>query len=74
MSSTDTRTIKICPSCHSTDINRRKNKRGYYCQPCKSVFTVPALKTVTDHRNSLPIPKILRANAKSDVEKRYVQP
>jgi len=71
---TDTRTIKICPSCHSSDINKRKNKRGYYCQTCKNSFPIAATKQVADKRNGLSIPKHLRTNAKTDVEKRYVQP
>jgi ribosomal protein L37AE/L43A len=77
MSTTDTtnfRTIKICPACRDRDIYRRKNKRGYYCQSCKSTFPIAASKKVEDKRNGLSIPKHLRTNAKTDVEKRYVQP
>jgi len=73
MLSTETkfRLIKVCPICGNSDVNRVKYLPGYRCQACKSTFSHAALKTVKDNRNSLPIPKILRANAKSDVEKRY---
>jgi len=73
MSSTEkkVRQIKVCPKCGNSDVNRVKYQPGYRCQSCKSTFPHAALKTVKDNRASLPIPKILRANAKSDVEKRY---
>jgi transposase-like protein len=61
----------MCPKCGNSDVNRVKYQPGYRCQACKYTFPVAALKKVKDNRNSLTIPKILRANARFDIEKHY---
>ena len=64
MLSKEFRTIKVCSKCGSSDINRIRYKMGSYrCQTCKSFCMVPALKTIPDHRSTLPVPTSLRANA-----------
>ena len=66
MLSKEFRTIKVCSKCGSSDINRIRYKMGSYrCQTCKSFCMVPALKTIPDHRSTLPVPPLLRANVKS---------
>jgi ribosomal protein L37AE/L43A len=66
------RTVKVCPSCNKQDIQRRRNRLGYYCLSCKHVFSVPALKQVRDNRNNLAIPKLLRGREKYGIDQESV--
>jgi ribosomal protein L37AE/L43A len=57
-------TVKVCPGCDSRIIYKRKNKKGYRCDKCKTTFPNPAFKKVTDFKRKLPIPIHLRGKEK----------
>ena len=58
------RAVKVCPNCQSRDIQKIKIRRIYRCRKCKHNFSNPIIKTVSDHRKTLPVPHNLRPYVK----------